>query len=93
MRRVSLAHRKRIEGIARPDGMFDVLGRAPNDGAGSCVALTFYVLRAGGRSAKPGRVLRVGLELVDYAAFQQRSGMQAPAPLDPAAGYRGHRLP
>jgi hypothetical protein len=78
--------RPRIEGIARPDGTFDVLGRAPANSEASCTGLSFRVVDAAGST-------RVVVEVVDPAAFRQRSGDDPPAPLDPAAGYRGHRLP
>jgi hypothetical protein len=78
--------RPRIEGIARPDGAFDVLGRAPADGEASCIRLSFRVMDAAGST-------RVDVEIFDPPAFRQRSGDEPPPPLDPAAGYRGHRLP
>jgi hypothetical protein len=78
--------RPRIEGIARSDGAFDVLGRAPADNEASCVILSFRVMEANSSTS-------VDVEIVDPAAFRQRSGDDPPAPLDPAAGYRGHRLP
>lgn len=83
---VPTRRRPRIEGIARPDGAFDVFGRVPEDNDASCIALSFRVVDAAGST-------RVDVEIVDPAAFRQRSGDDPPAPLDPAAGYRGHRLP
>jgi hypothetical protein len=78
--------RPRIEGIARPDGAFDVLGRAPADNGASCTGLSFRIADAIGST-------RVDVEIVGPEAFRQRSGDDPPAPIDAAAGYRGQRLP
>jgi hypothetical protein len=84
---VSARGRPRIEGIARPDGAFAVLGRAPEDDRASCTSLSFRV-------GDPSNVdVRVDVEIVDYAAFRERSGEDPPSPLDPGAAYRGQRLP
>ena len=79
--------RPRIEGIARGDDAYDVLGRAPADSDDACTGLSFRIVDATTGDA------RVDVDVVDHAAFTELRGDEPPAPLDPAAGYRGHRLP
>lgn len=92
-RTVSPLTRERIEGIARRDGAFDVIGRSPADDAASCTSLAFYVSTAATLAKRVDPLSRVAIEFVDYVAFHRRSGSDPPEPLDPTAGYRGHRLP
>lgn len=78
-----------IDGIRRRDGAFDPLLRDP--GAGQrprCRRLQLWVGKPGERASTP-----VLVELVDYAAFSARTGLPAPDPLDPDAGYKGWLLP
>ena len=56
--------------------------------AGGCERLEFRAARDGG----PG-FARARVRLVPPAEFEARTGCPAPPPADPAAGYRGWRLP
>jgi len=78
-----------IDGIRRADGAFDPLLR--DDGAGQRLRgrrLQLWVGTIGERAAAP-----VPVEFVDYAAFHARTGLPAPEPMDPDAGYKGWLLP
>lgn len=78
-----------IAGIRRADGAFNPLLR--DDGVGQRPRgrrLQLWVGAIGGRAAAP-----VPVELVDYAGFRARTGLPAPEPLDPDAGYKGWLLP
>jgi len=76
-----------IDGIALATGGFRCLARtrsAAEDDASA--ALDLVTRNAGAR-----RTTRIAL--VAYGVFESTTGQRAPAPLDPAAQYRGWRLP
>ena len=81
--------RQRIDGIARSDGGFDVIGRASAQSGVTCTRLTIRTRSQ--RAQAFGPVTRV--DLVDYATFERISGRKPPPPIDPNAGYKGYRLP
>lgn len=79
-----------IDGIRRADGAFDPLLR--DDGAGQSPRgrrLQLWV----GELEESAAAAPVLVEFVDYAAFSARTGLPAPDPLDPDAGYKGWLLP
>jgi hypothetical protein len=80
---VTVPEQRWIEGIPRPDGQLNVFSRARTPMGMACRALRFFI----------GSAPAAQLDLVDYATFTRRTGLPAPHPLDPDAGYKGWRLP
>jgi hypothetical protein len=87
---VALHGMRRIEGIRRSDGTFDPLLRADGEGARPQGRRLHVWLR---RTLEGVVEAVVAVELVDYSTFTERTGLPPPEPLDPAAGYKGWRLP
>ncbi len=85
--------RERTDGALRSDGQFVVLGRTPTCDQRSCSALWLRVANEEVFGAERQRPRAMHIAIVDYPTFFRVTGMHAPAPLDPNAAYKGHRLP
>ncbi len=75
-----------IAGLRSRDILWAFSRTADDTTAPACRAISFFE-----RDASLNELAMV--RLVEYADFAERTGLAPPAPVDPNAGYKGHRLP
>lgn len=87
-RSIDAAARAQVAGIAGPNGRWWAFSRIATLPAPASRSIRLLV-----RGDRAAVTSSVAVALTDYASFTRLTGVSAPAPLDPDAGYKGWRLP